>query len=188
MGQYRMPHLQARYLMVASEADSYQIGKDIGHRPVTDAELDYAATFARRSHDKAMALLAPGTPGGSDHGGDGTSYVFVKAPAIFQSPAGCRRSFFHWRTHSRSCVFSDDELLHALDIAELRLYQHERGWLANRGCACGVRESLSRVATMRSAAFQSQHADPPGSTRLGTGGSGGLGPDGRPVAASCWVV
>lgn len=64
MGVYRMPHVQAPYMMVSSQADSYQLGHDIGHRPDrTDAELAYAATFARRTREGGAGLLAPGSRG-----------------------------------------------------------------------------------------------------------------------------
>ena len=55
MGQYRMPHVKTRYLMVASEADSYQMGRNLGHRPSTGAELAYAQVRKTPSWPRSWA-------------------------------------------------------------------------------------------------------------------------------------
>lgn len=55
--QYHMPYVRARYLMVSSEADAYQLTSNLGHQPSTDRELAYAQRFATRSYDNARGLL-----------------------------------------------------------------------------------------------------------------------------------
>jgi len=49
MGQYRMPHVETPYLLVAAQYDSFQLGTNVGHRPASPPELAYAADFARRT-------------------------------------------------------------------------------------------------------------------------------------------
>ena len=78
LAQYQMPFVRARYLMVSSMADSYQLTSNLGHRPATDLELEYARRFALRSSDAARELLLPDGYGGGDHGGDGPSMVFMQ--------------------------------------------------------------------------------------------------------------
>ena len=78
LAEYQMPFVRARYLMVSSMADSYQLTNNLGHRPATDLELEYARRFALRSSDAARELLLPDGYGGGDHGGDGPSMVFMQ--------------------------------------------------------------------------------------------------------------
>lgn len=39
LGVYRMPFQKTPYMMVASQADAFQMGEDIGHAPKTAQEL-----------------------------------------------------------------------------------------------------------------------------------------------------
>lgn len=48
-GEYRMPHIKTPYFLVASQFDSFQLSKAIGHDPATDAERTYASIFAYRT-------------------------------------------------------------------------------------------------------------------------------------------
>ena len=57
-GQYRMPHQQQSYMVVASQNDAYQLGENVGHVPDTPAQLKYAAAFARRTKSVVKALRA----------------------------------------------------------------------------------------------------------------------------------
>jgi hypothetical protein len=59
--RYRMPFIKTPYMMVASQSDAFQIGMDIGHRPVTKEELAYAQKFATATHTDGSALVAGGT-------------------------------------------------------------------------------------------------------------------------------
>ncbi|CAE7897096.1 notum, partial [Symbiodinium sp. KB8] len=57
MGQYRMPHLRTAYLMVASQYDSFQLEKNLGHKPpFDDAEKRYAEGFAQKTRALALSL------------------------------------------------------------------------------------------------------------------------------------
>ena len=54
-----MPFVKTPYLMVASQADAFQLGEDVGHMPKTKQELAYAQTFATATHAHGAALVAP---------------------------------------------------------------------------------------------------------------------------------
>ena len=60
MAQYRMAFLETPYLMVASEADSFQISsRNLGHRPETDAELAYVRNHYTQVTRRCCVLLGP---------------------------------------------------------------------------------------------------------------------------------
>ena len=61
LGVYRMPFQRTPYMMVASQADAFQLGSNIGHRPGDAQELAYAQTFADYTHGNASKLIAPGS-------------------------------------------------------------------------------------------------------------------------------
>lgn len=66
LGVYRMPFQKIPYMMVASQADAFQIAQDIGHIPRNAQELAYAQTFADYTHGNASKLIAPGTHAAAD--------------------------------------------------------------------------------------------------------------------------
>ena len=54
-GQYRMPFLKTvPYFLIASQSDAFQLGENVGHKPSTSSEIDYANIFGK----KTRALLA----------------------------------------------------------------------------------------------------------------------------------
>ena len=55
-GQYRVPHLQIPYLVVASQNDKYQLGNDVNVVPTTPAEIDYVLDFANRTRELVFSL------------------------------------------------------------------------------------------------------------------------------------
>ena len=61
LGVYRMPFVTTPYMMVASQADAFQMGEDIGHIPRNAQELAYWQVFADCTHGNASRLVAPGT-------------------------------------------------------------------------------------------------------------------------------
>jgi hypothetical protein len=68
MGQYRMPFLHVPFMIVASSADSYQLGRNLGgwSGGMTSADLAYAAQFQAATRNGLAALAAdPATPAGS---------------------------------------------------------------------------------------------------------------------------
>merc|ERR1712127_1072539 len=50
-GQYRLPTLATPYFLVASQADAYQLGNNVGHRPSSGDEKNYAESFATKTRD-----------------------------------------------------------------------------------------------------------------------------------------
>ena len=58
-----MPFQKTPYMMVASQADAFQLGEDIGHIPTTTQEFAYAQRFADYTHGNASKLIASGTVG-----------------------------------------------------------------------------------------------------------------------------
>lgn len=62
MGVYRFPFIKTPYMMVASQADAFQMGEDIGHAPKSAQEIAYWQVFADYTHRNASELLAAGTP------------------------------------------------------------------------------------------------------------------------------
>ena len=44
-GQYRLPFVNTPYFVIAQQYDSFQLGEDMGHAPVTDDERSYADAF-----------------------------------------------------------------------------------------------------------------------------------------------
>uniref|UniRef100_A0A7S2VPS0 Uncharacterized protein n=1 Tax=Zooxanthella nutricula TaxID=1333877 RepID=A0A7S2VPS0_9DINO len=58
MGQYRMPHVDTPYFLVASQYDSYQLTENVGHKPTTQAERAYAERFASQTLHAIESLRA----------------------------------------------------------------------------------------------------------------------------------
>jgi hypothetical protein len=48
----------ARYLIIASQDDSFQVGENLGHAPSGTAQLDYVAGFANRTRAGLRSLQA----------------------------------------------------------------------------------------------------------------------------------
>merc|ERR1712196_262202 len=55
-GQYRLPTLQTPYFVVASQADSYQLGNEVGRTPSSDGEVQYANEFAAATRELGSQL------------------------------------------------------------------------------------------------------------------------------------
>jgi hypothetical protein len=68
LGVYRMPFLKTPYMMVASQADAFQINGNIGRSaiPMTPQELAYAQKLAVYTRGNASHLIAPGTVPAAD--------------------------------------------------------------------------------------------------------------------------
>lgn len=49
-----MPFVSTPYMLIASQADEFQLGTNVGHKPSNPAELEYAARFAAAT--KALVL------------------------------------------------------------------------------------------------------------------------------------
>ena len=52
-GEYRMPFIKTPYFLVASQYDEFQLLENIGHKPNTNAELEYAEMF----HHKTLNVV-----------------------------------------------------------------------------------------------------------------------------------
>eukprot|EP00051_Salpingoeca_urceolata_P013217 m.165173 g.165173 ORF g.165173 m.165173 type:complete len:394 (-) comp17734_c0_seq2:345-1526(-) len=57
-GFYRMPLLKRPFLMYASQSDAFQLAEDVGHKPTTSSELEYAAVFGNTTRSGVKGLLA----------------------------------------------------------------------------------------------------------------------------------
>jgi hypothetical protein len=60
-GQYRMPFIKTRYLIVASQYDSYQLSYNVGREPMAGHYLDlgadyYARTWSQQTHTQLKLL------------------------------------------------------------------------------------------------------------------------------------
>lgn len=60
-GQYRLPTLKTRFFLVASQADEYQLGNNVGRRPSSSKELSYAEDFAALTRDLLQTVKATST-------------------------------------------------------------------------------------------------------------------------------
>jgi len=58
MGQYRMPYVRTPYFMVASQYDSFQLSYNVGHKPATLLEKQYAQNFSVQTRQLISSLLA----------------------------------------------------------------------------------------------------------------------------------
>lgn len=57
-GQYRLPTLATPYFLVASQADEYQLGNNVGHKPESGKEKSYAQDFAAKTRDLIDSVRA----------------------------------------------------------------------------------------------------------------------------------
>lgn len=57
-GQYRLPTLTTPYFLVASQADGYQLGNYVGHKPRSDKEKAYAQDFAVKTRELLDSIKA----------------------------------------------------------------------------------------------------------------------------------
>mmetsp|Transcript_8337 Transcript_8337/g.20608 ORF Transcript_8337/g.20608 Transcript_8337/m.20608 type:complete len:424 (-) Transcript_8337:43-1314(-) len=55
-GEYRIPHLQTPFFLVASQYDSFQLGNAVGRRPQGAEEVAYAEDFANRTATAVRAI------------------------------------------------------------------------------------------------------------------------------------
>ncbi|CAJ1399077.1 unnamed protein product [Effrenium voratum] len=84
MGQYRMAFLRTPYLLVASQFDSFQLKKNVGHRPSSFAEKVYSEHFANRTRSLVRELRS-GWPFSGEQNGVFSWACYSHATSLDQS-------------------------------------------------------------------------------------------------------